>query len=210
MGEMMKPSNHRLAERRLIALVRDGQWEIDGDGRVWRVGMRHGLRAGGSEIIQVQRRRAEKLTNLGYLMVRAMLDGVRVVGLAHRLVWQHLHGDLQVGMVINHINGVKDDNRPSNLEVVTYSENTTHAHRVGLIDQRGQRNPAAKISDHDVTAIRLAYASDVVTMRQLAERYGVSTQHVSKLVRGQRRAAQRGPIVEHDLRVQASAEVRHA
>jgi len=31
------PSNHRLAERKLIAMVRAGEWEIDNEGRIWRV-----------------------------------------------------------------------------------------------------------------------------------------------------------------------------
>jgi hypothetical protein len=40
----------------------------------------------------------------------------------HRVVWLHVHGQIPVN-VIDHINGIKDDNRLSNLRDVTSSEN---------------------------------------------------------------------------------------
>jgi hypothetical protein len=76
------PSNHRLAERRLITLVREGQWSIDERGRIWRSAMRTGLKTGGSHVIPVARRRVDRATPQGYLQVRAMLDGKRVCGSA--------------------------------------------------------------------------------------------------------------------------------
>jgi hypothetical protein len=135
------PSNHRQAERMLIRLVRDGRWTIDEGGRIWK-------RSGS---------RAEKPLTSGYMMVRAMIGGKRVCGLAHRLVWQHFSGDIADGLVINHRNGKKYDNRPCNLEVVTYSENMKHARRVlGVASQKGQLNPASKLTPGDVAEIRAA------------------------------------------------------
>lgn len=67
----------------------------------------------------------------GYLRVcLTNNDGYRKYLCVHRMVMLAFHGnsDLQV----NHINGVKTDNRLSNLEYVTRSENMKHAYRIGL------------------------------------------------------------------------------
>ena len=178
------PSNHRLAERVLIAMVQKGKWRINDDGDVsWADG-----------------RPAFKRLPSGYLMVRAMLGGRRVCGLAHRLVWQHFFGDIPAGLTINHRNGVKWQNNPSNLQIATYSEQLKHAHKAGLIDQRGQRNPAAKITDNQVVQMRLAYGSGAEGQAALAIRFGVSIQQVSRIVRGQQRAGQGGAVLTEDQR----------
>lgn len=203
MGDLMAPRNHRLAERLLIKAVEAGVLEVDTEGRVWRIAVHRGRFR-----YETPRRRAEKVLPTGYLMVRVMRDGRLVTGLAHRLVWQHLHGDIPAGLVINHKNGQKADNRPSNLELVTYSGNTRHAHRSGLRDQRGQKNPAARVSDHDIAAIRTAYAAGGVTMQALGDRYGIALQTVSKIVRGERRASQLGATSHDDHRRRASSGVR--
>mgnify|MGYP001019781356 FL=1 len=189
-----------LPERRLIALVRESQWQIDELGQVWRTCVRKGKKGGGSHLVPCDRRRAEKRTSQGYLMVRAMVDGERIHAMAHRLVWQHINGDIPAGFDINHRNGIKDDNRPRNLECCSPSSNSVHAHASGLLDQHGQNNPAAKLKDNHVAQIRLAYSHGGFTMKEIAARFGVSFQHVSKIVRGQRRPKQGGPKTEKDCR----------
>lgn len=60
---------------------------------------------------------------------------VRVDGklfLVHRLAWEALYGPIPPGMEINHINGIKNDNRLINLELVTHQQNMAHAKRTGL------------------------------------------------------------------------------
>lgn len=53
----------------------------------------------------------------GYLQIR--VDGT--LYLSHRLAWLYLHGYFPVG--IDHINGIKNNNRISNLREVSHSEN---------------------------------------------------------------------------------------
>lgn len=56
-------------------------------------------------------------------------DGYLVVGVdgklyrAHRMVWLYIHGSLPENCDIDHINRVKDDNRPENLRAISHAEN---------------------------------------------------------------------------------------
>ena len=196
------PSNHRQAERRLIALVHAGVYEIDSHGQVWKIArqVRNRWDLASIRYVPYPRRRAEKRMRSGYLLLSASISSAMVIGLAHRLVWQYFRGDIPDGLVINHRNGLKDDNRPDNLEVVTPSGNTKHAYRAGLMDEHGERNPAAKLTDNQVGQIRQAYAEGGYTMQALADRFGVRCQHVSRLIRGERRPKQEGPIARQNLR----------
>lgn len=69
----------------------------------------------------------------GYLSVQLCGSGIsshRTITI-HRLVAAAFL-DLEDGMVVNHIDGDKANNHVSNLEVVTYTENSKHAIRTGL------------------------------------------------------------------------------
>lgn len=57
---------------------------------------------------------------------------------AHRLVWVWHGRTIPEGMVIDHLNGQKGDNRIENLEVVTQRENTT---RGRLITEKRSKLP---------------------------------------------------------------------
>ncbi len=59
-----------------------------------------------------------------------MLDGKRHHALAHRLVYRHFKGPIPAGLTVNHLNGMRGDNRPENLELATASEQKLHAIRV--------------------------------------------------------------------------------
>lgn len=59
---------------------------------------------------------------------------------AHRLIWEAVNGPIPEGMQVNHINGIKTDNRIINLEVVTPRENLLHAYRTGLKCAKGDSN----------------------------------------------------------------------
>lgn len=66
----------------------------------------------------------------------------------HRLVAEHfIHNSLNKKCV-NHINGIKSDNRETNLEWVTFSENNIHARVMGLNKTTDKHiSPAKKVID---------------------------------------------------------------
>jgi len=100
----------------------------------------------------------------------------------HVLVAEAFIGPRPKGMVVNHINGDKQDNRVENLEWVTLEENQRHAIRHGLWRPHvAQRNPNAKLKESDIPVIR-RLLSDGHMMTAIANLYGVSRSAI-KLIR---------------------------
>jgi hypothetical protein len=93
--------------------------------------------------------------------------------LLHRLVYLCANGDIPPKMQINHKNGIKDDNRLENLEIVTHQGNALHSYRVlgnkgGAT--RGEDNVLSKLTIKDVKKIREMYKDKVIVAR-IAEQY---------------------------------------
>ncbi len=114
-------------------------------------------------------------------------NGYSVVNLSgkwqtrHRAIWQHFNGQISKNLQINHKNGIKTDNRLCNLELVTPSENLKHAHRLGLIDQKGIKNPAAKLTLSQVKELRIFYDKNP---KFWADRFQVSKGTIFNVVNG--------------------------
>jgi hypothetical protein len=92
-------------------------------------------------------------TRLGYLRLNLYKDNKRTRLLVHRCVSQafRLKGN---GTEINHLNGIKSDNRVTNLEWSTRSNNMKHAFQKGLIRPMvGESNPTSKYSDKQVKRV---------------------------------------------------------
>jgi hypothetical protein len=101
----------------------------------------------------------------------------------HQLVAAAFLGRRGDGMATNHINGVKTDNRPENLEYITNSENVHHAYRTGLLNNSGANSSLSKLKDEDVREIRRLKGTE--TVEALAMRFGITPSYARRLVNGQ-------------------------
>lgn len=92
--------------------------------------------------------------------------------LVHRLVAENFIQKPKSNkrLTVNHKNGIKSDNNVSNLEWLTYSENTKHAYRIGLKTQVGSNNNKSKITDE----IALKIFNATGTQKSIGERFSVS------------------------------------
>jgi hypothetical protein len=103
--------------------------------------------------------------------------------MVHRLVAAAFIGEPPPGKEVNHINAVRSDNRASNLEYVTRSQNMAHK-RVTGTQQDGERNGRAILSAKQVADIRERYSRGEYGT-SLAQEFGVHSNTIYALVRGE-------------------------
>lgn len=75
---------------------------------------------------------------------RVNIDGKPLT--VHRLVYETFVGPIPKGMVIDHINGIRNDNRIENLRCITQSENMYNAQKNG---HKGQHKVAQYDTEHN-------------------------------------------------------------
>lgn len=119
-----------------------------------------------------------------YLRVNLSIKGLHLTRNVHSLVSEAFLGIRNPSMQTNHKNGKKYDNRIENLEYVTASENAIHARRVlGLCNEDGEKNPAARLNEKQVIEIRHLYKPRKMTYAKIAKIFMVNLNTIGHIVR---------------------------
>ena len=121
----------------------------------------------------------------GYYKYCFRIDNKQKLVSAHRLVAQTYIDNPLNKPYVNHLNGIKTDNRVENLEWCTALENQLHALNVlnkRVHWQRGVAHHNAKLNPEKVDEIRKRYKLGGCTHRSLARDFGVSCLAINHVI----------------------------
>jgi len=119
----------------------------------------------------------------GYLIIGLNFGKKQKVFRTHRIVASHFCEKKDGCDIVNHVNGIKTDNRASNLEWTTNSGNMIHAFAMGLHKTKvGKESNFAILKESDVISIRNKYKEGSFTQKQLGEIFNVSRPCISLIV----------------------------
>ena len=95
----------------------------------------------------------------------------------HRLVAQSFIPNPKNKPEVNHINGIKTDNRVVNLEWSTRLENQRHAKEMGLGNFCGEMSPTSKLKNEQVLEIR----NSKLKGTELSKLYNIGEMQISRI-----------------------------
>ncbi len=131
------------------------------------------------------RKRKPSLKGNGYYQIDLWKDNKCTYKSIHRLLAQMYLADYSEDLQVNHIDGNPTNNKLENLEMVTASENTQHAHRIGLCNPpHGEQHVNSKLNSQAIHEIRANV--NKLTCEKLAGVYGVCKQQISRIQTKQR------------------------
>lgn len=102
---------------------------------------------------------------------------------AHRLVATAFIPNPENKPQVNHLDGIKDNNKVENLEWCTCSENIKHSHRLGLSSNKGKSLGKSNLSPHIVAEIKFLLRKGV-SVRELSEKFNTSKSNIYSIKAG--------------------------
>lgn len=169
----------KVSEKWLPVKSFEGMYDISDQGRIWsrpRMNLRGQMRRG--------RHRRFRVGKHGYYQLQLSNEyGEKIDVRVHQVVAATFLGPRPKGKQINHKNGIKTDNRASNLEYVTASENVQHAYDNGLIEHyHGEEHWKAYMNAWMVRVIRRLKGT--LSYSEIGEVFGTSKYNIYMICSG--------------------------
>lgn len=136
------------------------------------------------EVYSIKRKKIMKTfkDSSGYMRISLVKNNKKHTKKVHRLVAEAFIQNKHNKPQVNHINGIKDDNRVVNLEWCTESENQKHCYKIGLRKKfKGEGNPNSKLTNKQVDEIKEKYKSGLYSYKELGKEYGVTFGRIGQI-----------------------------
>jgi hypothetical protein len=95
----------------------------------------------------------KNISKNGYYVVSLQVNCFKKTFKLHRLIAEAFIHKIPNKNFVNHINGIKTDNRIENLEWCTISENNIHSRKLGLTNDVGYNSVSSKLTKEQIVFI---------------------------------------------------------
>lgn len=113
----------------------------------------------------------------GYRACKLVLNGFRKMIRLHRIIWVSANGAIPDGLMIDHINRDRVDNRLANLRLVDAKGNAQNRDHL-----TGELNPLSKLTYDQVSEIRFIYDHSDMSVRDISNAYGISKSQIHNII----------------------------